>query len=86
MPFRWPWVSRHAYDLVVDQLQQRTAAHDRLVQQMVTLKRKGYEMPQAGKVRLQPDEERKALARSSSDSWRRRALVIESSSTPPCRI
>lgn len=62
MPFRWPWVSRHAYDLVVDQLQQRTAAHDRLVQQMVTLKRKGYEMPQAGKVRLQPDEERKALA------------------------
>jgi SOS response regulatory protein OraA/RecX len=59
---RWPWVSRHAYDLVVEQLQQRTAAHDRLVQQMVGLKRKGFEPSQAGKIRKQPDEEAQALA------------------------
>lgn len=58
---RWPWVSRRAYDVVAEQLQLRTVAYDRLVQQMVGLKRKGYELPTGTRIRQQPDAEAKAL-------------------------
>lgn len=80
--WRWPWVSRRAYELqmaqntslasrlvdaecdrerVEQRLTTRDEAYDRLVQQVVTLKRKGFEPSTAGKVIKQPDAEAIAL-------------------------
>lgn len=60
---RWPWVSVRAYDVVAAQLELERGRTDRLLEQLVRLKRKGFELPRTGAVSAPPDPEQQALAR-----------------------
>jgi len=70
----WPWVTRRELDDVRAQRDRLQTAYDRLVRDVVSMKRRGFELPHQAKVKP-PEEPEHAAVRRAENSVLRKAFI-----------